>query len=420
MNNKADAMKMKPEPKRKLMPSLRFPEFQDAPEWEEKNLGNVSIFVNERMPLEQLTLAEYVSTENILPDYEGVKTASKLPPTGSATRFKTNDVLISNIRPYLKKVWLSNKEGGASNDVIVVRAKEKINDRYLSFILKNDAFIEYVMKGTKGVKMPRGDISLMKEYPLACPSIPEQQKIADCLSSLDDLIAAQGQKLGALKSHKKGLMQQLFPAEGETLPQLRFPEFQDAPEWEETTLGELGTLILGLTYSPSDVRDNGLLVLRSPNVKDGVIVLDDCVYVTTDVKRANLSKPNDILICVRNGSTALIGKNAIIPEDMPLCTHGAFMTVFRAKTPKFAYQLLQTKAYLSQVAAGLGARINSINNSQLINYRFFVPPLPEQQKIADCLSSLDEQIAEQSQKLEALKVHKKGLMQQLFPSAEEV
>jgi type I restriction enzyme S subunit len=194
------------------LPKLRFPEFQDSGEWEEKKLGDVSTFIKERFSLEQLSLSNYVSTENILPDYGGVTTASKLPPSGTATHFKKNDILISNIRPYLKKVWLSNKEGGASNDVIVVRSKEKTNYQYLSFMLKNDVFIEYVMKGAKGVKMPRGDISLMKEYPLAYPTLPEQQKIADCLTSIDEAIASQSKAIELLKLHKKGLMQQLFPS----------------------------------------------------------------------------------------------------------------------------------------------------------------------------------------------------------------
>ena len=199
------------------LPKLRFPEFLDSGEWDKDELRKVSVFVNERMPLDQISLSTYVSTVNILPDYEGLETASKLPPSGSATRFKKNDILISNIRPYLKKVWFANKEGGASNDVIVVRAKENVCDRYLSFMLKNDVFIEYVMKGAKGVKMPRGDIFLMQEYPLAYPSKPEQQKIAECLSSIDELITAQTQKLATLKTHKKAMMQQLFPAIEEVL-----------------------------------------------------------------------------------------------------------------------------------------------------------------------------------------------------------
>ena len=201
------------------------------------------------------------------------------------------------------------------------------------------------------------------------------------------------------------------------VPECRFKEFSG--EWEEKKLGEIGELVSGLTYSPDDVRDSGLLVLRSSNVQNSKITLDDNVYVRTDIKGVNLSEPNDILICVRNGSKNLIGKNAIIPKGMPLCTHGAFMTVFRSDISKFAYQLFQTSSYTKQVEADLGATINSINGNLLKKYTFFIPKPKEQQKIANCLSSLDSLIEAQNKKVEALKAHKKGLMQQLFPSEGE-
>jgi type I restriction enzyme S subunit len=204
------------------------------------------------------------------------------------------------------------------------------------------------------------------------------------------------------------------------VPELRFPEFKDTDGWKEKPLNELGKLVNGLTYSPDDIREDGLLVLRSSNIQNGQIVLDDKVYVRTDIKGANLSEQNDILICVRNGSKALIGKNAIIPEGMPLSTHGAFMTVFRSDTPNFVFQLFQTDEYDRQVAGDLGATINSINGSNFLKYKFHVPTNPpEQQKIADCLSSLDDLITAESGKLETLKAHKKGLMQQLFPAEGE-
>lgn len=201
------------------------------------------------------------------------------------------------------------------------------------------------------------------------------------------------------------------------VPKLRFPEFQNDGEWTEKALNELGKLVNGLTYSPDDVREEGLLVLRSSNIQNGVIVLDDNVYVRTDVKGANLSEPNDILICVRNGSKALIGKNAIIPTGLPLCTHGAFMTVFRSSKSRFIFQLFQTKAYSTKVAGDLGATINSINGSNFLKYKFLVPKnTDEQQKIASCLSSIDDLINAQSQKVETLKLHKKGLLQGVFPT----
>lgn len=203
------------------------------------------------------------------------------------------------------------------------------------------------------------------------------------------------------------------------VPKLRFPEFRKAEGWGEKSLGHIGELVSGLTYSPEDIREDGLLVLRSSNIQNGEILLEDCVYVTPDIKGVNLSKPYDILICVRNGSKALIGKNALIPGGMPLCTHGAFMTVFRSGSAKFAYQLFQTSAYQKQVDADLGATINSINGGQLIKYKFYVPEPTEQQKIVSCLSSLDDLITAQSEKIKALQAHKKGLMQQIFPADGE-
>ena len=210
------------------------------------------------------------------------------------------------------------------------------------------------------------------------------------------------------------------PQKKPLVPALRFPEFRDQPEWIQRQLGQMGELVSGLTYNPDDVREEGLLVLRSSNVQNGVISLEDNVYVRTDVKGANLSKTNDILICVRNGSKLLIGKNALIPEGLPLSTHGAFMTVFRSDFAKFVFQLFQTSAYEKQVSADLGATINSINGNQLKKYKFHIPESKdEQQKIADCLSSIDDLITAQAQKLATLKEHKKGLMQQLFPAEGE-
>ena len=204
------------------------------------------------------------------------------------------------------------------------------------------------------------------------------------------------------------------------IPELRFPEFANEEEWKIKELSELGDLINGLTYSPEDIRDNGLLVLRSSNIQNGVIDLKDCVFVRADIKGANLLAKNDILVCVRNGSKDLIGKNAIIPQGIPLATHGAFMTVFRANKPESVFQLFQTNFYDTQVKADLGATINSINGKNFLKYEFPVPSNPnEQQKIASCLSFLDEVIAAHSQKLEALKDHKKGLMQNLFTQEGE-
>ncbi|RMX10417.1 restriction endonuclease subunit S [Allofranklinella schreckenbergeri] len=197
------------------VPRLRFPEFQSAENWIISGLGLLASFVNEKIAIAQISIENYIRTENILQDYGGVTRASNLPEAGSVTQFRPNDILFSNIRPYLKKVWYADRKGGVSNDVIVIRAKQGVEAKFLSFLIKNDTFISYVMTGAKGVKMPRGDIESMKKYLTPLPPRVEQQKIADCLTSLDDCITAQNQKISTLKTHKKGLMQQLFPTMGE-------------------------------------------------------------------------------------------------------------------------------------------------------------------------------------------------------------
>lgn len=406
-----------------LLPKLRFPEFQEV--WDVEKLGNISMFINERVPLEKLSLNNYISTENILPDYEGVTKASKLPPSGSAIQYKKDDILISNIRPYLKKVWFSNKEGGASNDVIIVRAKEKITAKYLSFMLRNDVFIEYVMNGAQGVKMPRGDIFLMKEYPLAYPSKSEQQKIADCLTSLDDLIATHSQKVEALQVYKKGLMQNLFPAEGESVPKLRFPEFQPAGEWEENTLESKVTKV-GSGITPkggeSNYKNKGIPFIRSQNVGWGELILDDVVFIDYDTHATFIAteiREGDVLLNITGAS---IGRSTIADSRIHGGNVNQHVCIIRVKnnelSPEFLNQYLLSQYGQVQIESfQAGGNRQGLNFAQI---RSFSIPLPqnieEQRRIADLLTAFDEQISAQRETLAALKIHRKGLMQQLFPS----
>ncbi|MCW7458565.1 restriction endonuclease subunit S [Leptospira bandrabouensis] len=201
------------------------------------------------------------------------------------------------------------------------------------------------------------------------------------------------------------------------VPSLRFPEFRVAGEWEKEKLGDIGEVVSGLTYSPDDVAENGVLVLRSSNIQDGVLSFEDNVFVK--VNSYNAVKENDILICVRNGSRNLIGKNALINKESEGMAFGAFMSIYRSKYNLFLYQWFSSDFFFNQVKKNLGATINSINGNDLKKYSVSFPSLPEQQKIADCLSSLDELIQFQTKKLEALQSHKKGLLQNLFPAEGE-
>ena len=412
-----------------LVPKLRFPEFRRAEGWESATLEEVAEFINERIPVEQVELVDYISTENILPDYSGVTSASKLPSSGSVTRFRPNDTLVSNIRPYLKKVWFANKNGGASNDVIVIRAKPKLVTQYFPFLLRNDSFIDYVMTGAKGVKMPRGDVSSMKEYPAFYPTHLEQQKIADCLSSVDELIAAQARKLDALKTHKKGLMQQLFPREGETQPRLRFPEFREVGEWNVSQLSALSSVGLsnGVFNDPKKVGAGYKLINVSDMYIDTTIIEDRLSLLALSVSdfETNQVKHGDIFFTRSSLVKSGIAVSNIYLGSSSDVTFDGHLIRFRANTnkviPLFAHYLFKTTPIRAQlIDRGKSATMTTIGQSDVGGVILFYPEKEEQQRIADCLTSLDDLITAQIHKREALKTHKKGLMQQLFPSPEEV
>ena len=423
MSSKTKTTATKEDGKLTLVLKLRFPEFRKAEEWDSDCLGQVADFVNEKIPVERVKLENYVSTENILPDYGGIARASKLPATGSVTRYRPDDTLVSNIRPYLKKVWVADKGGGASNDVIIIRAKQRLLPQYFSCLLKNDAFIDYVMTGAKGVKMPRGDIGSMKVYPTLYPSKPEQQKIAECLSSVDELTAAQARKLDALKTHKNGLMQQLFPREGETQPRLRFPEFQNVGGWAEKEIDDLLHFQDGFAFKSTDFvksKEDATQVIRITDINNKN-TNEEKVYIRSGFLESNkMAKYNvddgDMLLSL----TGAAGFNFFFWDGGSATINQRTAKVTpKKKVGRALLRLLEPLIHEKINARGEGQN-NNLSKEFLSSIALIIPESGEQQRIASCLTSLDDLIAAQTQKHEALKTHKKGLMQQLFPSPEEL
>ena len=194
------------------------------------------------------------------------------------------------------------------------------------------------------------------------------------------------------------------------VPNLRFPEFSG--EWEKESLGEIGDSFIGLTYRPTDVvSEGGLIVFRSSNIQNGCMDYKDIVRVNKNVKEKLITKKDDLLVCARNGSSRLIGKNAILHEADANQTFGAFMMVFRSDKNHFVHQLLNTRRYSSQVSENLGARINQITSSDLSSFEFFFPiENSEMNKIAALLDLLDERIATQNKIIEDLKKLKSAII----------
>ena len=190
------------------VPNLRFPEFEG--EWEETRLKEISKFSKERLNSIELSCSNYVTTENMLQDYKGIVSATNLPTNTNVVKFSKGDVLLSNIRPYLKKVWYADKNGGCSADVFVFKALPICDSNFLHHVIANDRFIKFVMGGAKGVKMPRGDKEQMITYKVGLPCIEEQKKIANLLSLLDERISTQNKIIEDLKKLKSAISKKLL------------------------------------------------------------------------------------------------------------------------------------------------------------------------------------------------------------------
>jgi type I restriction enzyme S subunit len=271
-------------------------------------------------------------------------------------------------------------------------------------------------KGAKNTLQITNTTFLSGRLPLPTQP-PEQQKIAECLSSVDELMAAQARKVDALKTHKKGLMQQLFPREGETQPRLRFPEFQDAGEWVEQSVGDFGKVVTGSTPSTAQPAfyGGGIPFASPADISDMRYVDQTKTTLTAEgfAETRHVRAGSVLFVCI--GST--IGKAAQNVHDCATNQQINAVVPSSKHSDGFVYFAL---SYASERIALLAGRqaVPIINKSLFSSVRILAPKLPEQQRIASCLTSLDALITAETQKHEALKTHKKGLMQQLFPSTE--
>ncbi len=396
------------------MPSLRFPEFREAPAWEEMPLG---------ASLDYLQPTPYlVSDTSYSPTYKTpVLTAGKTFILGYTNeehgifREGLPVIIFDDFTTSSQFVDFAFK--AKSSAMKILKAKNGSNIKFMFEALQMLSFEVGAHE--------RHWISAFAPMLVPVPKPPEQERIAACLDSVDALIAAQGRKVEALTAHKKGLMQQLFPQQGETQPRLRFPEFEGAEDWQEANLGDYFDPIrngfVG-TATPYYTTSEGVRYLQGRNIKQGRIEPENLVFITKDFhnrQRKSQLKPEDILM-VQSGhvgecavvSPKFAGSNChaliILSPKQKLCPD-FFVNYFYSSIGKFSIFQITT-----------GNTIKHILASELKTLSVIVPDLQEQQRIADCLTSLDDLIAAETCKLDTLNTHKKGLMQQLFPRVGKI
>ena len=378
------------------VPKLRFPGFEEP--WKMVFLQDISEYRKGKISVSK---SKYISTENMLQNFSGIiPYVTKEEIIG--VEFNAGDTLLANIRPYLKKAWLAAYNGACSSDVLALCPLDVTPD-FLNNIIEQDRFIDYVMSGVKGSKMPRGDKSHILAYETAIPSELEQEKINSFIQLMRIRIEKIQMEIELLKKYKRGLLNKVFSnIDGKIYPTVY--------------LSEVADFLQGLTYSPRDVADSGYLVLRSSNIQNGMLSFEDCVYVNKKVTESLQVKCDDVIMCVRNGSKNLVGKTALISNDMPMITWGAFMMIIRSKlNDTYVFHYLNSQMFFSQVFKDTGtATINQITKGILNECKLPLPPKEIRKKISKVLSSFDVKIQNAERCLVALLEERKALLQQLF------
>ena len=296
--------------------------------------------------------------------------------------------------------------GIVSTLYVVYHPLNTVAPRFVDLYFANDLRLNKFLKPLVNIGA-KHDMKVNNSFVLTgtvvFPSISEQQKLVDFFAKLDRRIEAQRKIVDALKKYKRGLLNKVFSnINGNIYPTVY--------------LSEVADFLQGLTYSPSDVSVAGYLVLRSSNIQNGVLSFDDCVYVDKKVDESLQVKCDDVIMCVRNGSKKLVGKTALIPNDMAMTTWGAFMMIIRSKlNDTYIFHYLNSQMFFSQVFKDTGtATINQITKGILNECRLPLPPETERKQISKMLSSFDAKIQNAEKCLATLVNLKKALLQQLF------
>lgn len=426
MSNNVEEKKMEPAAKRVLAPKLRFPEFREAGEWEKKTLDNIAVFLKGKgisksdIDLQgETSCIRYGELYTIYGEViRAVFSKTKLPSFELFLSQK-NDVLIPSSGEtkidIAKASCILLEDVALGSDLNVLRPKE--NGIFLSYLL-NGVCKREIAKKAQGDTVVHLYASQLKLLDVMIPKEPEQQKIADCLSSVDELVVLESQKLDTLKAHKKGLMQKLFPTEGETLPKLRFPEFREVGEWITRELSEF------ITERNQHPRES--VPLFSLTIENGVTPKTEryerSFLVNNEEYAYKLVLPDDFAFNPMNLRFGAIGRHAGT-ENVAVSKYYNIFFCDKTVDSRFCEIYFKSDgmvAFYDNMAIGSLIEKRRVHFSDFLKFKIRFPQLSEQQKIADCLFSIDELITAQTRRLDTLKTHKKGLMQQLFHALDEV
>lgn len=424
MNSKTKATTRKKAASSLLVPKLRFPKFRGAKTWSLETGDSMFDQINDRNPEPGLSVLAITQEHGAIPrhliDYNVSVTEKSI---ASYKVVRVGDFIIS-LRSFQGGIEYSRYNGICSPAYVVLRLRRKGSNDYFKQYFKTDRFIRILTKNLEGLRDGKMiSYAQFSELMLPIPEPAEQQKIAECLISLDELMAVQARKVDALRSHKKGLMQQLFPLKGATQPTFRLPKFQNAEEWVTDSLGNIFKTTSGGTPSRSEKAYwNGDVPWITTSFVDFRVISSAEEFITLEGLKNSSAKllPKGTVLMAMYGQGKTRGQVALL--GIKAATNQACAAILPRKgiDPYFVFLNLAGRYDEIREMSNSGGQEN-LSQGLVREIQFAFPPNEdEQREVVACLSSLDALITAETQKLEALKTHKTGLMQQIFPSPEEV
>lgn len=358
-------------------------------DWEVKELKETASYITEKISLVDINLNNFISTENMLPEKGGITVASSLPKVGKVTQFREGDILFSNIRTYFKKFWLAEFSGGCSNDVLVIRKKSSINNKYLYYYLSQDNFFEFTVLTSKGTKMPRGDKNSIMSYEINIPSFPEQIAIAKILSDLDSKIELNQQMNKTLEAIGKAIFKRWFvdfefPSEegkpykssgGEMVHNEELDK--EIPKgWNVGKLGELGKIQPGFAFKSKDFLDDGIGLAKIKNIQPPLMDFNFESYISEELYNKTNNRfylfSGDVLIAMTG---AKIGKIGIIPKTEDKILLNQRVGKVESNNKYLMYLILNTNEIQGLISGGSSASSaqGNISNSDIENFIYLIP-----------------------------------------------
>lgn len=381
-------------------------------EWKECKLKDICDYGKDRIEVSSLDNSTYISTENMLPNRAGITIATTLPMGEYTPSFELNDTLVSNIRPYFKKIWKATFSGGCSADVLVFKAKENVSKEYLYYVLADDEFFKYSMTTSKGTKMPRGDKTSIMNYPIKLPPLPTQQKIAAILSSLDDKIELNNKINTNLEQQAQALFKNWF---------VDFEPFGGKmPEgWKMGKLGDFVEIKRGGSPRPIQkfLSDEGYRWLKISDVTS--LSSPFVLNIAEHIKEEGLSKT----VFLKAGSLVL--SNSATPGipkilDLDTCIHDGWLYFPKSQLSNEYLYLLFKEIHPQLLNLGNGSIFTNLKTDILKNFEISLPSTETLSKFQNIIKPIFEKVLATQREIKQLETLRDTLLPKLMNGEIEV